>query len=217
MWPESMLIDGKRVKSALLNRDIQPTGILHIGAHECEELGFYQSLGLRPTDVIWIDAISSKVEEAKRRGIPNVYNAVITGEDGKEVDFYVSNNVQSSSILPLGTHKTEHPNVWYVRQNRMTGVTIDTFFEKSGHDVNKCNLWNLDIQGAELMALQGAERSLKSADALYLEVNEASLYEGCGLIGEIDDFLKTKGFERVITSITRHKWGDALYCRTRHS
>ena len=73
------------------------------------------------------------------------------------------------------------------------------------------NFWNFDIQGAELMALKGAIHSIRYAKALYLEVNEKELYKNCGLIGEIDAFLYNYHFKRVITNITQHGWGDALY------
>jgi hypothetical protein len=42
-------------------------------------------------------------------------------------------------------------------------VTIDTFFERSKIDLSKYNFWNFDIQGAELMALKGATKSIKYA------------------------------------------------------
>ncbi len=75
------------------------------------------------------------------------------------------------------------------------------------------NFWNFDIQGAELMALKGAAESLQHVDALYLEVNEKELYVGCGLIDEIDAFLQVRQFKRVITEMTVHGWGDALYVK----
>ena len=54
-------------------------------------------------------------------------------------------------------------------------------------------------------------KNLKYAKAIYLEVNVDELYKGCGLIGEIDDFLLQYNFKRVITHITQNGWGDALY------
>jgi hypothetical protein len=45
------------------------------------------------------------------------------------------------------------------------------------------------------------------------EVNEKELYKNCGLIGEIDTFLNIYHFKRVLTNITCHGWGDALYIR----
>jgi hypothetical protein len=63
------------------------------------------------------------------------------------------------------------------------------------------------------MALKGGTNAIQFVDAIYLEVNQAELYSGCGLIGEIDDFLRVYGFERIITEMTKHGWGDALYLR----
>ena len=206
-----MLITFNAILEILYQHKINVTGAFHIGAHECEELSFYNKLGLKNKDIIWIDAINSKVIEATNRGIPNVYNAVITDKDDAEVVFNVSNNVQSSSVLEFGTHATEHPHVVYVDKTYHQSITIDTFFERNNLDASKYDFWNFDIQGAELMALKGATKSIQYAKAIYLEVNEKELYKNCGLIEEIDAFLAQYNFKRVLTHITQHGWGDALY------
>lgn len=206
-----MLIDIREVQNQLLMRNIHITGVFHIGAHECEELDYYTQIGLTPKDILWIDAIPSKIIKATNRGIPNVYIAVITDKDDEEVLFNISNNVQSSSIFDFGTHSQEHPEVRYISKIKQTSTTIDTFFERNNIDASKYNFWNFDIQGAELMALKGASQSLKYAKALYLEVNEKELYKNCALIGELDAFLSTYNFKRVLTNMTVHGWGDALY------
>jgi len=206
-----MLFNQSDIISALSSHNIEVNGCLHIGAHDCEELGFYNNLGLKNEDVIWIDAILSKVNEAKNRGIPNVYHAIITDEDDKLFTFNISNNVQSSSVLDFGTHAYEHPSVVYVDKIQLKSITIDSFFERNNIDASKYNFWNFDIQGAELMALKGAIQSIKYAKALYLEVNEKELYKNCGLITEIDAFLSEYNFTRVLTRFTQHGWGDALY------
>ena len=206
-----MLINFDKIFKILLSKNINITGSLHIGAHECEELTFYHELGLKNEDIIWIDAIPSKVCEAINRGIPNVYNAVITDKDDEDILFNISNNVQSSSVLEFGTHSQEHPHVVYVEKILKKSITIDTFFERNCIDAYKYNLWNFDIQGAELMALKGATQSIKYAKAIYLEVNEKELYKNCGLIADIDAFLSQYNFKRVLTNMTSHGWGDALY------
>jgi FkbM family methyltransferase len=206
-----MLIGIGEIKYWLLLQNITIKGAFHVGAHECEELHFYDQIGLKPEDVVWVDAIPSKVSEAINKGIPNVYNAVITDKDDEELFFNVANNWQSSSVLELGTHSREHPDVVYVDKIKQTSITIDTFFERNNIDASKYDFWNFDIQGAELMALKGATRSIQYAKALYLEVNEKELYKDCGLINDIDIFLSHFNFKRVITDITRWGWGDALY------
>ena len=206
-----MLISSEEIIKLLFLNKINISGSFHIGAHECEELPFYNEIGLIPKDVIWIDAIPSKVTEAINKGIPNVYNAVITDKDDEEIIFNVSNNIQSSSVLEFGTHSQEHSHIIYVDKIKQKSITIDTFFERNNIDASKYNFWNLDIQGAELIALKGATQSIKYAKAIYLEVNEKELYKNCGLITEIDTFLSNYNFKRVLTNITQHGWGDALY------
>lgn len=208
-----MLIKLNEINRELKNNNVILNGAFHIGAHDCEELSFYNELGINNNDIIWIDAINSKVEQAIKKGIPNVYNAVITDKDDEEVIFNVSNNVQSSSVLEFGTHSEEHPWVKYVDKIYQKSITIDTFFERNKLDASKYNFWNFDIQGAEYMALKGATKSIKYAKAIYLEVNEKELYKNCGLIGDIDKFLLNYNFKRVITNITKHGWGDALYIK----
>jgi len=206
-----MLITFEEIKKILISKNIHITGSFHLGAHECEELEFYNNLGLKNDDVVWIDAIPSKVIEAQNRGIPNVYNAVITDADDEEVVFNISNNVQSSSVLEFETHSQEHPWVVYVDKLKQKSITIDTFFERNNIDSSKYTFWNFDIQGAELMALKGATKSIKYAKAIYLEVNEKELYKNCGLVTEVDAFLSQYNFKRVLTSMTCYGWGDALY------
>ena len=126
-----MLISFAEINDILLSKNIKINGAFHVGAHECEELGFYNQLGLSVQDLVWIDAIGSKVFEAQIRGIPNVFNAVITDKDNEDVVFNVSNNVQSSSVLEFGTHSQEHPWVVYVGKLIQKSVSIDTFFERN--------------------------------------------------------------------------------------
>jgi hypothetical protein len=209
-----MLINFEQINQVLLQNKINISGSFHVGAHECEELNFYNQLGLKSEDVLWIDGIPSKVAEATKRGIPNVYNAVITDKNDEEVVLHISNNVQSSSVLEFGTHAQEYPWIQYVDEIKQTSITVDTFFERNRIDASKYNFWNFDIQGAELMALKGATQSIKYAKALYLEVNEKELYKNCALITDIDSFLANYNFRRVLTYMTDSGWGDALYILT---
>jgi hypothetical protein len=208
-----MLIKCDEIKKILTQKKIQITGVFHIGSHECEEMNFYKELNLQEKDVVWIDALSEKVDQAKKKGITNVYQAVITDVDDSIVNFNVSNNNQSSSVLEFGTHKVEHPHIHFVRSETLQSVTVNSFFERNHLDGKKYNFWNIDIQGAELMALMGATKYIPFAKALYLEVNEKELYKNCPLIGDIDNFLINYGFKRVLTKMTCHGWGDALYIK----
>ena len=206
-----MYIPISQINEILLKNNIHITGAFHIGAHDCEELPFYNKLNLLNEDIIWIDAINRKVIEATQKGIPNVYNAVITDKDDENIILNISNNVQSSSVLEFGTHSVEHPEVVYIDKLELKSITVDSFFTRNNIDGSKYNFWNFDIQGAELMALKGSIKHIQYAKVIYLEVNERELYKNCGLIQDIDLFLSKYKFKRVITHMTPWGWGDALY------
>lgn len=208
-----MFLNLDKLQSILSEFNIKVRGVLHIGAHECEEIHIYNGIGVSNKDIIWIDAIESKVSSAIKCGVPNVYHHVISDKDDIEVEFNISNNFQSSSILELGTHKVMHPNILYVDKVKLNTITIDTFFSRNKIDAKNYNFYNMDIQGAELLALKGATDSIDNVQVMYLEVNEHELYVGCPLIQDIDNFLLKHNFKRVWTKITQWGWGDALYIK----
>lgn len=190
-------------------------GIIHIGAHECEERqSYHKFFNLDDSKIIWIDALTEKVNLVKKM-YPNViiYNECISNTDNQKVSFMITNNYQSSSILNFKLHSTEHPHVKETKRIDMTTKTLNTIFKENNLKPNNYNFINIDIQGAELLALQGSLDILPSIDYIYLEINEKELYEGCALLPEIDTFLFSHGFSRVQTSMTRHGWGDAFYSK----
>jgi hypothetical protein len=95
----------------------------------------------------------------------------------------------------------------------MSTTTINTFLDFLKLDSTQLNFWNIDIQGAELLALKGATKYLEHVDVLYLEVNTKELYKGGALVGELDEFLADYKFKRILTEMTCHGWGEALYVK----
>jgi len=205
-----MLIPQERVKEYL--KTIQVKGVLHIGAHDCEELSFYSSIGC--SNILWIDALQEKVDQNIQKGITNIFQAVISDEDNTLVKFNITNNVQSSSFLEFGTHADNYKWCKVVNSVDLRTSRLDTFVKAKGIDIQNYNIWNFDIQGAELMALKGGADLLKHVDMLYLEVNTEEVYKGCPHVKEIDVFLFDKGFVRVETLMDNSGWGDAIYIRT---
>jgi FkbM family methyltransferase len=187
-------------------------GILHIGAHECEERGAY--LKYKYNEQLWIEAIPEKVNYCKNR-YPDVkiVEAVVSDEDNKEVTFKVTNNYQSSSIFDLKTHLKEHPHVHVTRNFSAQTKTIKTIYSEQNIDNDRYNFVNIDIQGAEYQALVGMGDILDNIDYIYTEVNEKELYDSIVLLPELDKFLNSKGFKRVELSMTQYGWGDAFYVR----
>ena len=206
-----MIISYEKIIEILSEKNIFITGVFHVGAHDCEEMDFYNFLNLSKNDVVWVEALDFKVAQARSKGIPNVYNAVITDKDDEDIVFNITNNIQSSSVLELALHSVNYPSIVYTDHKNLKTVTVDSFFIRNNLNASKYNFWNFDIQGAELLALKGAINSLKDVKVLYLEVNVQELYKDCALIDHIDDFLLSHNFKRVLTVMTDCGWGDALY------
>ena len=190
--------------------------ILHIGAHNCEERQDYKKEGFDDNKVIWIEGNKNIVNQINMSNPEiNIYEALISDEDNKEVSFIITNNGQSSSILELDEHLKEHPWVHEINRYKKNTITVDTFLKNNNIYFNTIDFINIDIQGAELLALKGMKNILKYCNYLYLEVNIKHLYKDCPLLDELESFLTNKNFVRVGLQMTTHGWGDALYISTK--
>lgn len=208
-----MLISFEEVTKIVNSKNITIRGILHLGAHDCEEFDAYIKEGIQKENIIWIDALQEKITQAQERFIPNVFQACLYSETGKEVSFNITNNGQSSSILPLAKHKDYYPYIVVVETRNLLTSRLDDFIKNNKLTLENHNFWNLDLQGVEFEVLKGAGEFIKYADVIYLEVNFAELYEGISLFSEIDKFLNEQGFTHIVTRKVPQEWGDALYIR----
>lgn len=189
-------------------------GILHIGAHKCEERDLYNTININDDKVLWIEAINELIEFNKNN-IPsiNIVNAVVSDKDNDDINFMVTNNLESSSIFNLKTHLIRHPHVKEILKRNVKTITLNTLYDNLNLPYDTFDFINLDIQGAELKALKGASKILPHLKAIYTEVSIEELYEGGCLLEELDEFLKTHNFKRVAMEMTEFNWGDALYIR----
>lgn len=195
----------------LVNKyNINFTGILHVGAHECEELLNYDKY-LSRDKMLWVEALSDKVEFCKAK-FPNVLiEQAVVNDVVKTVTFHRANNGESSSILEFGTHLYHHPHVSFVNDFQCQTTRLDSILCKYNIPYN---FVNLDIQGVELNALKSMESYLNSIEYIYTEVNADYVYKNCGLVTEIDSYLHKFGFVRVETHWHANTgWGDAFYVK----
>lgn len=191
-------------------------GIIHVGAHECEEQAVYTHIGVPSERVVWIEAIRPKVEKMVAKGF-RVIEAVVSDTDNQDVSFHITNNFESSSILELDTHRFRHPHIYVSSVEQRKTIRLDTLIRQHGFDMDGYNFMNLDIQGAELKALKGMGEYLSKIDYIYTEANVEHLYKDCALLPELDAYLKEFGFERKLTHILhQYGWGDVLYVRTKN-
>ena len=88
-----------------LNLNIR--GVLHIGAHECEEQKYYLEQGIDNNNIYWIEAIDEKVNLMKKKDKNlKIYQALIDIKDGEEVERF-----QADLSFKLMATKKEIQNI----------------------------------------------------------------------------------------------------------
>ena len=207
-----MLIDFRQL---FPRYNINPKGVLHIGANVGEEAPVYEELGIKKQ--VWIEGnpeIFLKLKQNISHNPQAVALNYVIGDENKPVVFHIANNGgQSSSVLQLGTHRNEHPEVHYIQDLETTMHRIDSL----DLDLSETDLLVMDLQGAEMMALRGMGDLLRGFKWVYQEVNRDNVYEGCAQIDSMDLFMLANGFRRVETYWWRRgqqgNWGDAIFIR----
>ena len=193
-----------------------PKGIIHVGAYNGKDIKLYQTLNI--SKILFIEANPTVFKTLKANITTasvdvQAVNYAISNQNGK-IKLYVNSMEQSSSIFPLKHYRDIYPNIKETHQLIVESKTLDTLLKELQLSPTDFNILNLDIQGAELLALEGATNLLQYIDAVYTKVNYEELYEGCALAEKIDEFLLHTGFGRVAVAKPFHpSWGDAFYVK----
>lgn len=192
-------------------------GIIHLGAHRGTELPTYMRLGAEQILMVEANPYLANRLTQQVDGIPGitVAHCAVNDEDGA-VTLNLIENEQASSILPMSDLGRSMPHMVLVGTTVVRGVRLDRLIEEQGFAPDTFNILNVDIQGAELRALRGAEVTLRSIEAINIEINFDEIYEGSAQIDDIDDHLSACGFKRVgLVTPFEVTWGDAFYVRER--
>ncbi|MFC0513367.1 FkbM family methyltransferase [Mucilaginibacter angelicae] len=192
-------------------------GIIHVGASDGQEAELYKSCGI--ARVFWIEAIPTVFERlcSRLEYFPGnrAFCACITDKDEEEIIFNITNNNgESSSIFNLKNHKSYYPHIKVVETIQLKTLKLDTLVEREELLIDgQVNFIILDIQGAELLALEGFINNLKFIDYIYLEICIDEYYENGAKVKDINIFLEKQGFSFIAEQRTNMGWGDRLYIR----
>ena len=123
------------------------------------------------------------------------HRLALSDRDG-EADLQVAGNSWSSSLLPMEPrHVASAPSSVVVRSERVPLARLDTIWDglsRGGRAYLK-----LDVQGAELAVLRGAEQALRDVDVVEAELSLVELYAGQPLLPDVVAFLEPRGFALV--------------------
>lgn len=194
--------------------NINPYGVLHVGANTGQEAEFYYNAGVK--EVIWVECHVPTFEKLQEnvKDIPGTIciNACVSDRYSETYFNIANNDSQSSSLLELAHHKNIHPEVSFIDKILVKTHRLDELLK----DFKFGGSWflNIDLQGADLLAMKGMGDLLYHFKWINTEVNNTEVYEGCHLVGDIDDYLIQYGFKRVETGEwVANSWTDALYVR----
>ena len=119
---------------------------------------------------------------------------------------------KSSSLLPPAQNEPMHGWIEFNDAITVQTETLDEFCRKNA--IAQIDFIHMDVQGAEWLVLQGAQRMLSTTTALWIEVADIELYRGQRLRPEIDAFMQQAGFS-VAHENLRGVEGDQFFVNRR--
>tara|TARA_Y100000389_G_scaffold185934_1_gene205808 strand:- start:767 stop:1480 length:714 start_codon:yes stop_codon:yes gene_type:complete len=185
----------------VLNAFNECNGIFHLGAHRGVEAEVYNWFG---KNTVWVEAMPEMYEILKEN-LSNFTNqiplkAVLSDKDDETINFNISNHDAACSSMFSFSNEIDYSDVWSARSYKMIKTIklktkkIDTLFIENKLKPSDYNHWVLDLQGAELKALIGAEKALEECKSLWIEVSKKRFYnDGCTW-DEVKDWLSKKNF-----------------------
>jgi hypothetical protein len=202
------------IEDLIKKYDLTFKGIIHVGAHEGQEVELYEKLGIK--NIMLFEPIPKIFNKLKTKYSEDylVFNTALGDTEG-EITMNIENvnDCKSSSILEPLKHINYYPHIVFTEKIDVKITKLDNFLSYS----DRFNVMVIDTQCYELEVLKGGEKFLDKIDNIICEVNNEELYMGCPDVNEIDEYLKTFGFTRVETSWSwdNETWGDALYIKNK--
>jgi len=185
-------IPGEVVASLASARNLS---VVDVGAHEGRfTTGLDQLCGIRRA--VLCEPNPEKAESLRQRFVGHafeIFQGAICNHDG-EAEFYVANVDAISSLLPImGTD----PNLSAIDTSYRTKVRVKTRTLNSllgDLDFGSVDLLKIDVQGTELLVLEGASKVLTQTARIWVEVSLKPLYDGSALFEDVYRFLVARGF-----------------------
>ena len=150
----------------------------------------------------------------------NVWQLAVASSSG-EAELRIAGNSSSSSLLDMGQrHLDAAPESAQVGEETVTTARLDDALARSLGD-DACVYPRIDVQGAELDVLAGAEEVLRRTDVVDCELSLVPLYVGGSSWTQVIEHLAARGFgllwlEPVLRDSTTHELlqMDELFVRT---
>jgi FkbM family methyltransferase len=191
------LLAASQVASTLASLLDEPLGVIDVGcrwgfADTWEQLGDRcEIVGFEP-DTVECQRLSDEYRDRPWvRIVPHALGAV-----QGDATLYVTREPACSSVYPpIDDVVDRHPRLEpqrMVRSEAIELITLDDWCAENAFE--RVDLVKLDTQGSELDVLRGAKRTLETVSVVQTEVEFNPMYERQPLLGDVDRFLRERGF-----------------------
>jgi len=131
----------------------------------------------------------------------------LSNKTGENIFYEIVSDKSLSSLFPLN-------GISDIQKIRRVSVSVTTLDSWCWHNsMERIDLLWLDMDGAELNALKGARKILKTTSFIYTEVHLKSFWHGAPLFPDLRRWLKDQGFHVVWIKFERGDHGKALFAK----
>jgi FkbM family methyltransferase len=186
--------------------NVLPKTVIHVGAHLGQDQREYEKLGCK--NIIWCEADSSCASYI-RFNYPSatVIEGLFWSEPNLEKEFWIMDNRSQNSVFNPLNEKA------YLEKVKKLTTTLDSHLQ--AFNLAYPLLLVLDVQGAEVEVLKGAELTLQKTKFVACEITEnSSVSEFSVRQEDVEEILKKFGFKPTIRrwSYTREYY-DILFIK----
>ena len=171
-------------------------GVIHIGASWGQEREEYGGL-----NVLWIEPLPHVFNQLTDniKDLPNqkALKCLITHEDDKECEFYVSNQSPRSSVLKFTNHHFKDKSFSHTETLKIKSVRMDTLIDRLNINLSDYDGVVTDCQGSDYFVLKSFGSHLKHFSYIKSEVMTTEKYKGLKKEPEITDYLSSAGFSLI--------------------
>lgn len=142
----------------------------------------------------------------------NVVGKAVSSQVGMTI-FHETSIPGAGSVLELGVLHTQLTGLKPAETFEGETTTIDSHYGalREGIDVLQ-----IDVQGAELLVLEGAKAMLEKTSSVFLEVSQnPELYKNSATMSEVAGFLMARGFVLQLLGNGPDGSGNALFVKGR--
>ena len=169
----------------------------------------------RDSEYYLFEAMEDSEVLFKEKGLP--YNiGLLSDQDGKDIAFYENTeHPGGNSYYRENPEINPEAAVLFSDEHRVMkqSITLDTAVKQKGFPPP--DLIKMDIQGAEMDVLKGAQECLKTCKDLILELQHVQYNKGAPLVDEVVAYVESLGFKLVTPMFASAKGVDGDYHFTR--